>query len=171
MSRHTLHRNADRMTSSSPTPGTGFTRVEVLTVLVFMTALSAFALPAYTSYRLRSHRSEARAALLDMAAYQDRAFNAAGAFTEDPRQLGLAATRTPVTVGHGYYEISSIVATGPSPPDKSHPRGLPPAYTITAAAVGEQRKDSPCLTFTINSLGQQSAAGLDPAENADCWRD
>jgi type IV pilus assembly protein PilE len=150
------------------TPGRGFTLIEGVIILVFMATLSAFALPAYHSFTLRSHRSEVRSTLMDMAGLEDRVFDASSAFSDDPRKLGFSAIKTPFTIGSGYYKISSIVATPSSPPDKSHPQGIPATYLITAEAVGLQRKDSACLVFTITAQGQQ---GSGPELNADCWRD
>lgn len=157
----------DQRHDITPT-GRGFTLIEGVIILVFMATLSAFALPAYHSFTLRSHRTDVRSTLMDMAGLEDRVFDAAGAFSDDPRKLGFSSIKTPFTIGHGYYQISSIVATPASPPDKSHPEGIAATYTITAEAIGVQRKDSACLVFTITALGQQ---GSGPELNADCWRD
>jgi type IV pilus assembly protein PilE len=122
---------------------------------------------------VKSHRTDAKSALLDAASLEERFFSTANAYTSNPQNLGYSATTTPFAIGtsgNTYYNITTInvvAATAPS----GTTSGTPATYTITASAVGEQAtKDPACATFTINSAGQQTATGTDTNASVDCWQ-
>eukprot|EP01136_Pigoraptor_vietnamica_P013455 Opistho-1_new@54474 len=58
----------------------GFTLIEVMIVVAVIGILSAIALPSYNEYVLRSHRANARAALLQAAQWLERAATAQGSY-------------------------------------------------------------------------------------------
>jgi type IV pilus assembly protein PilE len=142
----------------------GFTLVELIVAMVIVATLAAIAIPSYSSYVLKSHRTEAKSALLDLASLEERYFSTANLYSQTPTDLGYNAAATPFPVGSGWYNITALTTTLPAPPATTA------TYIITATAVGQQANDTACATFTINSAGQQSATGTDPNASVDCWQ-
>jgi type IV pilus assembly protein PilE len=142
----------------------GFTLVELIVAMVILATLAAIAIPSYSLYVLKSHRTEAKSALLDLASLEERFFSTANTYSANPPDLGYAgAAGVPFPVGSGWYNVlvSVTAAVAPAP---LIPGGTPATYTITATAIGQQAPDTGCATFTINSAGQQTAT------SPDCWQ-
>jgi type IV pilus assembly protein PilE len=140
---------------------TGVTLMELLVVVVIIGILASIAVPSYRSYMLRAQRTDATAALLRIAAAQEKfylqnntyATNAQLA-TAPPNGLGIGATE------HGYYNLSITAQS---------------AAGFTAQAVAPstsaQYRDTDCRTFTINETGQKTALNASATTNtATCWR-
>ncbi|MGA2397754.1 MAG: type IV pilin protein [Steroidobacteraceae bacterium] len=142
----------------------GFTLVELIVAMVILATLAAIAIPSYSLYVLKSHRTEAKSALLDLASLEERYFSTANTYSSNPTDLGYNAAGTPFPVGSGWYNITTLTATAAVAPTALIPGGTPATYTITATAVGQQANDATCATFTINSAGQQTAT------SANCWQ-
>ena len=53
----------------------GFTLVELIVAMVILATLTAIAIPSYSIYVLKSHRTEAKSALLDLASLEERYFS------------------------------------------------------------------------------------------------
>jgi type IV pilus assembly protein PilE len=145
----------------------GFTLVELIVAMVILATLAAIAIPSYSAYVLKSHRTEAKSALLDLASLEERYFSTAGTYSATPTDLGYnygAGVSFPV--GSGYYNVQPITVTPALPP------ATPATYSITATAtaVGNQTNDTACASFTISSTGQQTATGADPNASVDCWQ-
>jgi type IV pilus assembly protein PilE len=133
---------------------TGVTLIELMIVVVVIGILGMIALPSYRQYTLRTHRTEAKAALLQVATNQERYYleNRTYGTTEQ-----LAAAGYPMTSEHGIYAITiaNASATG---------------YTAIATPVSgggtngvDMTIDTHCAQFTINH------AGVRGATNDDCW--
>jgi type IV pilus assembly protein PilE len=149
----------------------GFTLVELIVAMVILATLAAIAIPSYTNYVLKSHRTEAKTALLDMASLEERYFSTQNLYSQNPPDLGYTGSvGNPFPVGSGYYSITTLVANPPVAPTATIPGGTPATYTITATAVGQQANDTSCATFSINQAGQQTATGTDSNANVDCWQ-
>ncbi len=151
----------------------GFTLVELIVAMVILATLAAIAIPSYNQYVLKSHRTEAKSALLDAASLEERFFSTSNLYTQNPVQLGYGVAATPVPVGTGYYVISLINATLPVAPTALVPGGTPATFTITAvpAAGSMQVNDTACASFTISSTGQQTALNSGGIDNtANCWQ-
>jgi len=121
--------------------------------------------PSYVSYSRKSHRTEAKTALLDIAALEERYYSVNNTYSANPADVGYTAW--PAVVGSGYYQINAPVIVAATPPNAGNPAGTPATYTFTAQPIGDQVNDAECTSFTINSQNQQLAT---PAANTfTCW--
>jgi type IV pilus assembly protein PilE len=149
----------------------GFTLIELIVAMVILATLAAIAIPAYSSYVLKSHRTEAKSALLDLASLEERFFSTNNTYSNLPTDLGYSGpANTAFPVGSGWYQITNLQVFPAVPPSPTSPGGTPATYTITATAVNQQTSDTNCLTFSINSAGQQTATGGDSNASIDCWQ-
>lgn len=146
----------------------GFTLIELMVALVVGSILLAIAVPSYQQQVRKSRRTEAKAALLDLAGREERFMSTNGvAYSNLATDLGYAAW--PTQVGSGYYTIAApvICASGAAAcPTVS-------TFTITAIPVAgtSQAADTPCQSFTVTSVGQRTSA--DAANNpttTTCWQ-
>jgi type IV pilus assembly protein PilE len=137
----------------------GVTLIELMIVIVVVAILASIAVPSYRQYVLRSHRVEAKTALLNLAAAQEKfylenntyATNAELA-TAPPDGLGLAATTE-----NGWYTIA--IANGADAT----------TFSATATAAGAQTADTDCATFTLTAQGVRSATKNGGAVSTVCW--
>jgi type IV pilus assembly protein PilE len=153
----------------------GFTLIELMVTIVIASILLAVAVPAYQTQIRKSRRTEAKNAVLDLAAREERYLSIYNLYSQAPGDLGYAAPGATTTwsgvgaIGSGYYTLG-VVATAPDP--TTTPPTLP-TYTITATATGLQTKDSACQKFILNQIGQQSSADSGGAtttgSNSICW--
>lgn len=129
----------------------GVTLIELMIVVAVVAILAAIAYPSYRNQIMRSHRTEAKAALLNIQVAQEKYFlqnNSYGSLAQlGAASLGLTASNTTAS---GYYLVSlpTQTATG---------------YQANADAQGGQSDDTHCATFTINQAGTRGAT------NTDCW--
>lgn len=137
----------------------GVTLMELLVVIVVLGILTSIAYPSYRSYLLRAQRAEAKTALLQLQAGQEKFYLNGNTYTDDvtaasPDGLGLSAvTET------GKYDISvELGADGQS-------------YTATAepADGGGQEDDTLCGSFTITDTGVRDNEDA-TLTSAECWR-
>ena len=136
----------------------GFTLVELMIALAVVAILATVAYPSYVNQLRQSRRTDAKIALLDLAARQERFFSVNNVYATTPAQLGYAAAAFPVSVLSGssaYYQLSTQVGAGAT------------SFTATAAPVGGQGRDA-CGSYAIDHLGvQANASNSLPA--ARCW--
>jgi type IV pilus assembly protein PilE len=145
-------------------PMAGFTLVELIVTMVIAAILAAIAIPAYSNYVRKAHRTEAKSAVLDIASLEERWFSTNNSYTDDPTKLGyVGATGTAFTVGSGYYTVLVTKV------DATTSTSLA-SYNITATATGDQTKDTQCQTFVVTSQGVQSATDVASAVTTNaCW--
>jgi type IV pilus assembly protein PilE len=135
----------------------GFTLIELVVSMVIVAIIAAIAIPSYSNYALQSHRTDAKTALLDLASLEERYFSINNSYTATAANLGYTAF--PQSVGSGYYTVN---VTNVNPPTLT----TPATYTLTATAIGNQLKDTQCLTFQLTQQGVQTAT---PDPNNSCW--
>jgi len=135
----------------------GFTLIELMIVVLVVAVLASIAVPSYRQYVLRTHRTEAKAALLNVAAAQEKFYLQNNTYTTalsaaPPAGLGIAATTR-----NGYYTIAIGDADATE-------------YSVTATATGTQTQDTACASFAIDSFGVKSATKKGGGDNAAaCW--
>ena len=167
----------------------GFTLVELMVVLVIGAILLAIAVPTYQSQVRQSRRTDAKTAVLDLAAREEKYLSLNNAYTNSAINLGYSATTAtwPQTVGSGYYQIYVCVSTvaagntgtmsssGVFCPGGTATTGVP-AYVVSAIAVTgkSQASDSSCQYFAVDNTGAQdsgnSQSGLGTATTTTCWQ-
>jgi len=147
----------------------GFTLLELMITLAIAAILASIAIPAYNSYILKSHRTEAKSALLDMASMEERFFSTQNGYSQLTTDLGYSGN-WPVVVGSGYYEIQMPAVNPATAPSPGNPAGTPASFTLTAVPVpgNMQTGDTACTQFNVLSNGTKTAAGS-PTASTDCW--
>jgi type IV pilus assembly protein PilE len=145
-------------------PRGGFSLIELMIVLVIAAILGAIAMPLYLHQIRESRRTDARSALTDLAAREERYYAINSTYTAVANQLGYAAW--PQVVGGGYYQIiaPSQVTAGTA--------NSAPTFTVTAVPVAGQGQDldTDCASFSVSSTGQQTSLNSAGADStAICW--
>ena len=144
------------MRTICPDRNSGFTLIELMVVLLIVGILGAVAVPSYRQYVIRSHRTEAKTALLRLAANQERHYLQNNTYTDDLEALGFA---TGVS-DNGVYTLSVPIAD---------------ALTYQAIAVPtpgggpnslDMSQDATCALFMIDAAGQRRAF---PDLDGKCW--
>ncbi|MHA6847696.1 type IV pilin protein [Ralstonia syzygii] len=141
----------------------GFTLVELMITLAIVAILVAIAYPSYSNYIMKSHRADAKTALLDLASRQERYFALQNNYASTPSALGYAGTAFPIAVqtsGQSYYQLYVLVTGSPG-------TSTLPGFSASAvpASPGPQQSDA-CGTYTINQLGVQGNSGNTTSQ---CW--
>ena len=128
----------------------GFTLLELMIAVAIVGILAAIAYPSYRESVMKSRRSDAKAALLQVQLAQEK-WRANNTTYGTLAQIGVGATSS-----EGYY---TIAVTG----------NTATAYNATAAPTGAQTGDK-CGTFTINQAGQKGVTGAASGYTAaSCW--
>lgn len=124
--------------------------MELMIVLVIVAILAAIAIPAYSEYVERARRSDAQAALLDVASELEQCYT----MTNDYTDANCAVT-FPVTSPEGFYSVTA-------------PTLAPQEFALSAAPApgSPQAGDADCTTLTLDQLGRKNATGDNPGE---CW--
>jgi type IV pilus assembly protein PilE len=140
----------------------GFTLIELMIVVVIVAILGTIAVPAYNSSVRKSRRTEAKTALSDFAAREERLYATQNAYSTDPVALGYTAAggNWPVSTGT-YYQIQ---APSSAPPTATTPATF--SVTVVPAPGSPQLDDTACASFTVTQTGAQSATGTNPTS---CW--
>jgi type IV pilus assembly protein PilE len=135
----------------------GFTLVELLIVIVVASILVAIAMPSYQAQVRKSRRTDARNALLDIAAREERFLSVTNSYSAVPTEVGYAGVAWPQTVTNGYYQVTVTI------PD-------PNSFVLAATPIGVQTSDTACASFAVTQIGRQSALDSNGVDNSTtCW--
>ena len=128
----------------------GITLLELMIVVVIVGIIASVAYPSYKSQVYKTRRADGQSQLMQTAQALERCY------TRSATYVGCATVSLPVASPDRHYSITAgaggITAA---------------AYTLNAAPVGDQAKDSKCGTLSLTSTGVQGATGSLPA--ASCW--
>lgn len=132
----------------------GLTLWELAFVVIIVSILLAIALPSYQRYVLKSHRSEARAILVDILTAQENFRVYCGGYAS---KLDAAEVCEAGSIRLGRAASAEYFSTAMTLSDNS--------FTATASAVGHQQDDTQCRIMTVQVSGPQVA--FNPPE---CWK-
>ena len=118
----------------------GFTLIELMITVAIVGILAAIALPAYTSYILKSNRAVAKAQIMDIANRQPQFLIANRAYADTVQLVASGYVLPSELVGKYTYEVTVGTAAMPS-------------YTITFTAAGSQASDG---NLTLESNGTKT---------------
>jgi type IV pilus assembly protein PilE len=145
----------------------GFSLIELMITVAIVGVLAAIAYPAYTNAVMKSHRTDAKVALNDLAQRLQRCFTLNSSFMDTSGeeiaktcsvQL-LLASDDGVKSENGYYKITGANFTATT-------------YTLTTEPVtGKgQDKDNDCKTFILTEKGAKTAKDDSGGNSTDkCW--
>ena len=127
----------------------GMTLMDLMIVVVIIGIITAIAFPNYRQFVARAKRTEAKAALLQIATNQERFYLQNSTFTTDMTMLGFQTD--PYISDSDSYSISVTAA------DQSD-------YTAVATYQFTDDESSKCNTWQIDGRGFKTSAPY-----TDCW--
>jgi type IV pilus assembly protein PilE len=143
----------------------GFTLIELMVTVAVVSILTTVAVASYRYEVLKSYRTDARTALLDMAGREERYYSLNNTYTSTPGDLGYAGLGAGTSVGsNSEYQLDTpnwMAATAT----------MPATFTLEADAIGTQVNDTSCEKFFVTSGGQQySQDGNGNDTTSTCWQ-
>ncbi len=130
--------------------GRGFTLIEMLIVVVVFGVLVSIAVPTYLNSIRKSRRTEAKSALLDLAAREERWYTINNTYVATGLQLGYT-TNFPINLDTKPYYTMTVAQTAST-------------YTLTATAENDQTNDA-CGNYTLDNYGNQTNS----TSATGCW--
>ena len=132
----------------------GFTLIELMITVAILAIIAAVMIPAYTSYVDRGKRAEARAALLDIAARQERYYSNNRQYTATLSDLNMSGTSE-----NGYYTLSVTIPSGSNNQD----------FDATATPSSGWTDDE-CGDLSIDETGAKTHTKIPSSgDRALCW--
>jgi type IV pilus assembly protein PilE len=118
----------------------GFTLIELVVAITVIGLLTTIALPSYNNYVARSHRTDAKGALVGLANAMDRYFAVNNSYVGATLGAGgIYAAETPLDGGTKYYDLTIASVTTI-------------AYTVYAIPKNGQAGDG---RLTLDSTGNR----------------
>ena len=128
----------------------GITLIELMIVIVILGILAIVAYPNYREFAARAKRTEAKAALLQIATQQERFYLQNNTFTCDMTQLGFPVANGFVTDSTSYtVDVTACNAAN---------------FTAQAAFNLGGAEAAKCNMFQLDGRGTRSSN-----PDADCW--
>jgi len=128
----------------------GVTLTELMIVVVVLGILATVAYPSYRQYAARAKRTEAKAALLQIATMQERYYLQNNTYTLDMTNLGF-----PVAANYRTYSTSYVVNVTAADPS---------TFSAVAVYQNADAEVDKCRTFSIDGRGLKTSA-----PHVDCW--
>ena len=133
----------------------GFSLMELMITMVLVAVLTVIAVASYTHQVTKSRRADAKTALLDLAAREERYFTTNNTYTSVAANLGYTALPASIPgTGTSTYSISVTAANATS-------------FTAQATRSALQARDE-CGDYTIDDRGTQNNIG-NIITVANCW--
>lgn len=141
----------------------GFTLIELMITIAVVSILATVGASSYRAYIVRTHRSEALAALLQVRVAQEKFYIQNNAYATNaqlslavPNGLGLPATTRP----EGRYQLRI----------RNTNAALDFTVIATPTSGGGQLGDAECQTMTVDQSGARTATDSGGADSsARCW--
>ena len=148
------------MLSQTITEQVGFTLMELMITITIGAILVGIAVPSYLGYVRESNRSEAITTIHDIMARQALYFaNHGGSYATSVSLLGLMASlQSDTTLSEKeHYQIQMLACPGQ-------------CIELRAVAFSvNQKKDTDCQTFILNSRGRQVSEDANGSSSTECW--
>lgn len=126
-----------------------FSLVELLVVLIIVGILSAIAYPAYIAHVIKTHRAQAKIALLNLASRLEEYHGQHRSY----KNAKLTTLNIKNHTENNYYQLT--LQTNED------------NYTISAIPIGIQAQDKICGTFIYDQSGKKSFMGDGTVQ--ECW--
>ena len=140
----------------------GVTLLELMIVVAIVAIISAVAFPSYMQYVVKTKRTIATSALLQIADGQQQFFMDNKQFTNDLTNLGFAAN--PLVLADDGNDVAAADVDAVYSISLSNVAAT--TYTITAAPLhGQASRDTDCASLTLNQAGARGNSG----GGGDCW--
>ena len=133
----------------------GFTLIELMITVAILAIIAAVAIPSYSSYVDRGKRAEARTALLDIAARQERFYSNNRQYADQLSKLRMSGTSE-----NGYYTLS-VALRASSGTTASNTQ----TFQATATPAGSWTDDK-CGNLSIDETGAKTQS---LGDRALCW--
>ena len=139
----------------------GFTLIELMVACVIVGILVRIALPSFTSQIQSSRRIDAKGAVLDLAAREERYYAINNQYASTAAQLGYATLPLSISSGGSstsYYQLSVQLTSTTT-------------YFALATPTGSQVKDTTCGVYRVDQLGNRTNLSINGTvlPSAGCW--
>lgn len=132
----------------------GVTLIELMIVVVVVGILTAIAYPSYRGQMLRTHRTGAKATLVETAQQLERCYTRFNAYNDAGCAIATTLGGAGVNTEGNWYTITFTAAPTAS------------VFSLTAAPQGTQAQDTACADLTLTQTGARDATGTAPTT---CW--